>query len=71
MKALQVRTTEIGTNIPTYKNNLSNVIVFLRHDEDKIIVRNGEQVEVDIYDNGKLIFSGSKLELFERLKTNH
>jgi hypothetical protein len=70
MKALEIRTIEIGTNIPTYKNHLSNVIVFLRHDEDKIIVRNSEQVEVDIYDNGKLIFSGSKLELFERLTTN-
>ncbi len=69
MKALEIRTIEIGTNIPTYKNHLSNVIVFLRHDEDKIIVRNSEQVEVDIYDNGKLIFSGSKLELFERLTT--
>ena len=69
MNALQVRTTEIGTNIPTYKNDLSNVIVFLRHDEDKIIVKNNEQVEVEVYDNGNLIFIGTKEEFYNKLKS--
>jgi hypothetical protein len=69
MKALEIRTIEIGTNIPTYKNNLSNVIVFLRHDEDKIIVKNNEQVEVEVYDNGNLIFIGTKEEFYHKLKS--
>jgi len=69
MNALEVRTQNTNTGISIYSRNLKNAIVFLRHDEDKIIVRNSEQVEVDIYDNGKLIFSGDKRELFNILKS--
>jgi len=68
MKNLEVKTTNTISKKSFYKCNLSNVKVFLRHDEDSIIIRNDLQVEIEIYDNGKLIFNGSKLEFFEQLK---
>lgn len=67
MKGLQVR-TRVSFNIPQYKKNLKSIIAFLRHDEDKIVIRDGEQVQLDIYDNGKLIFSGDKQEFYKKLK---
>ena len=71
MKTIETRTRNKDNSTTTYKTNLSNAIVFLRHDEDKIIVRNAEQVEIEIYDNGKLIFSGSKIDFFDKLKTKN
>lgn len=68
MNGLEIRTIETKNNEIKYKQNLSNVITFLRHEEDKIIVINGETVNIDIYDNGKLLFSGDKRELFKLLK---
>lgn len=68
MKNLEVKTRNTISKKSSYKCNLSNVKVFLRHDEDSIIIRNDLQVEIEIYDNGKLIFNGSKLEFFEQLK---
>ena len=64
---LSVKTRKKG-NTPQYKENLNNVITFLRHSDDRIEVKNGEQVNIDIYNNGNLVFSGSKEELFEKLK---
>ena len=37
----------------------------------KIIVKNKEVVEIEIYDNGKLIFSGDKYEFYSKLKRQH
>ena len=68
MKNLEVKTTNTISKKSFYKCNLSNVKVFLRYEEDSIVVRNDEQVEIEIYHNGKLIFNGSKLEFFEQLK---
>lgn len=68
MKNLEVKTTNTISKKSFYKCNLSNVKVFLRHEEDSVVVRNDEQVEIEIYDNGKLIFSGAKYEFFEQLK---
>lgn len=68
MEALQVKTVNKVKTEPRYTDNLKNVKVFLRHEEDSIVVRNHEQVEIEIYHNGKLIFNGSKLEFFEQLK---
>lgn len=51
-----------------YVNDISSIGVFLRHSEDKIIIKNGETVNIEIYDNGILLFSGDKYELFEKLK---
>jgi len=68
MKGIEIRTVESKSMQIKYKQNLASVITFLRHDEDKIIVRNGETVNIDIYDNGKLLFSGDKSELFKKLK---
>mgnify|MGYP003442834468 FL=1 len=69
MNAIEVRTQKVGSNLHVYKSNLSNVIAFLRHDEDKIIVKNNEQVEVEVYDNGNLIFIGTKEEFYNKLKS--
>ena len=68
MKALKVKTTNKISKKSFYKCNLSNVKVFLRHEEDSIVVKNHEQVEIEIYHNGKLIYNGNKLEFFEQLK---
>lgn len=51
-----------------YVNDISSIGIFLRHSEDKIIIKNGETVNIEIYDNGILLFSGDKYELFEKLK---
>lgn len=67
MKNLAVK-TRYGGNEPQYKENLNNVVTFMRHSEDRIEVKNGESVNIDIYNNGNLIFSGDKYELFEILK---
>jgi hypothetical protein len=58
-----------GNYNPTYKK-ADNTTVFMRHENDRIEFRNGEQVNIDIYDNGTLIFSGDKYELYEKLKEN-
>lgn len=66
MKKISIKTRTLG-NEPKFKENIESVTTFLRHSEDRIEVKNGEQVIIDIYDNGKLIFSGFKAELFEKL----
>ena len=53
---------------PKYSSGINEVTVFLRHSEDRIEVKNGETVNIDIYHNGTLIFSGDKYEFFEQLK---
>lgn len=68
MKKIEIRTRKKNTGNHTYIKNIENLIVFLRHDEDKILVKNAEQICIEIYDNGKCIFCGSKNELFEKLK---
>lgn len=67
MKNLATKTRIQGKN-PQYKENLNSIVSFLRHQEDRIEVKNGEVVNIDIYENGTLIFSGNKEELFEQLK---
>lgn len=67
MSKLSVKTRISGNN-PQYKENLNSVVTFLRNSEDRIEAKNGEQINIDIYENGKLIFSGSKYEFFEKLK---
>lgn len=67
MKNLEIK-TRVANRQPQYKQNLTSVTTFLRHSEDRITVINGEQVNIEIYDNGELVFLGSKTELFEKLK---
>ena len=67
MKNLAVKTRK-GNNEPKYSENNDSAVIFLRHSEDRIEVKNGEMVNIDIYDNGTLIFSGDKYEFFEQLK---
>lgn len=68
MRALEVKTVNKVKTEPRYTDNLKNVKVFLRHEEDSIVVKDGEMVYISIYHNGELIFNGSKLEFFEQLK---
>ena len=67
MKKLAVKTRK-GNNEPKYSENNDLAVVFIRHSEDRIEVKNGEMVNIDIYHNGTLIFSGDKYEFFEQLK---
>ena len=67
MKNLAVKTRK-GNNEPKYSENNDLAVIFLRHSEDRIEVKNGEMVNIDIYHNGTLIFSGDKYEFFEQLK---
>ena len=72
MKNLQVRTTNKLSNKAKYSVNLNNVIVFLSHEEDKISFLNpldSEMTEIQVYNNGEMIFSGDKYELFQILQT--
>lgn len=68
MRNLEIKTRNSKSNIISYKDNLSSVTTFLRHSEDRITILNGEQVQIDVYDNDVLIFSGYKQEFFELLK---
>lgn len=67
MKKIEVKIRK-GNNEPKYSKNNDSAVIFLRHSEDRIEVKNGEMVNIDIYDNGTLIFSGDKQEFFELLK---
>lgn len=73
MEAIEVKTSKLGNNPnrqpnPKYQQNIQDATTFLRHSEDRIEVKNGESVNIDIYENGSLIFSGDKWELFKKLK---
>ncbi len=56
------------------------VIACLRHEQDRITIddfegygdayKQRETQLIEVYENGKLLFSGSKYELFEILKGN-
>lgn len=67
MEGLEVRTINVKSQKFQYKQNLREVICFLRHNH-KIRVTSGKTVNIEIYDDGKCIFLGSKQELFEKLK---
>ena len=67
MKNLATKTRISGRN-PQYKENLNSIVSFLRHQEDRIEVKNGEVVNIDIYENGNLIFSGDKEQFYNQLK---
>lgn len=69
MNKIEIRTKK-ANNKPNYSTNLDNVIVFLRHEEDKIVIKNNKQIEVEIYDNGELVFYGSREDFFNKLKRN-
>jgi hypothetical protein len=66
MKNLEIKTVKNGRQ-PQYNQNFKSVTTFLRHSEDRITVISGETVNIEIYNNGKCIFSGEKQELFEIL----
>lgn len=67
MKKIQIMRRNAISNVNTYHDNNNLATVFLRHSEDKIHIRNGDQVEIEVIDNGKTIFIGTKLDFYERL----
>lgn len=67
MKNIQVKTRSVRGSI-NYKENKKAATVFLRHDNDYITVIGGEQVNIEIYNNGQPVFLGTKAEFFEALK---
>ena len=67
MKKLEIKTRK-GNREPKYTQNIDSATVFLRHQEDRIEVKNGEVVNIDIYENGNLIFSGDKEQFYNQLK---
>lgn len=69
MQSLEVKLRNKRSTKYDYKGNLNSVTTFMRHSEDRIEVKNGEVVLIDIYSNGKLIFSGDKGDLFDILTT--
>jgi hypothetical protein len=69
MKNLEIRTKNKNSVRFDYKGNLNEVITFLRHPEDKIKISQGDELtEIEIYQNGQILFSGDKYELFKQLK---
>ena len=68
MKKLEIKTRK-QNRLPKYIKNVDSTTVFLKHSDDRITVINGEAVNIEIYKNGKCIFSGDKYELFEKLKS--
>lgn len=67
MKNLEVR-LQNKVNVFKYEKNNSQVITFLRHCEDKIIISNTELIAIEIIHNGESLFLGDKYELYEILK---
>ena len=66
---LHVRTRTKNSSKFKYESDVINTIVFLRHSSDKICIRSGsEAVQIDVYYNDELLFSGDKLDFFEQLK---
>lgn len=67
MKKLQIKTRKME-NDPKFSKNIDSATVFLRHADDRIEVKNSEIINIDVYDNGTLIFSGDKYDFYEQLK---
>lgn len=71
MRHLELRTQQINSRRPQYNGYLKEILCFLNHPEDKIkILQGSESTEIQIYNNGNLLFSGDKAELFEKLKNS-
>jgi hypothetical protein len=67
MKKLQIKTRK-GENDPKFSENIDFATVFFRSADDRIEVKNSEIINIDVYENGTLIFSGDKYDFYEQLK---
>jgi hypothetical protein len=78
MNNLSLKTQGIRGGTPQYKEKVGSITAFLRHSEDRIVIddftgsgntyKKREQTLIEIYDNGQLLFAGTKQELFEILR---
>ena len=78
MAQLNIKTQGIRGGNPQYKENIAAAALILGHSEDKIVVdvfdgqgatyQRRETESIEIIQNGKVLFSGNKYELFEILK---
>lgn len=69
MKKLSIKTRK-NSNSPKYIENVDAATTFLRDDNDKITVINSETINIEIYQNGTLLFCGNKYELYDILRNN-
>ena len=78
MSSISVKTQGVKGGSIQYKEKIGYVTTFLRHSEDFIAVddfeghgnsyKKRELTEIRIVQNGVVLFSGTKYELFEILK---
>ena len=80
MKNIAIKTQNSKAGTPLYKEKLGYSVTFIGHSEDRIVVdafegqgnsyKKREVMNIEIYDNGNLVFKGDKRELFEKLTTS-
>jgi len=78
MKNINI-TTQGVKGKETKSQNVGYLLCCLRHEQDRIIIddfegtgkdyRQRELQKIEIIQNGKVLFSGDKYELFEKLKS--
>jgi hypothetical protein len=78
MSNLSFSTTGVKGTPPKHTEKIGRIVNYLRHTEDRIVVddfegqgnsyKKRELTLIEVYENGKLLFSGNKYELFEILK---
>lgn len=67
MEALEIKTRKKNQDWK-YSQNVEASTVFLRHSEDRITTINQEVVQIEVYENGNLIFIGDKYDFYNQLK---
>jgi len=77
MKNINITTQGVLGN-QTKSQNVGYLLACLRHEQDRIIIddfegqgdsyKQRELQKIEIIQNGKVLFSGDKYELFEKLK---
>lgn len=78
MSNISLKTTGVRGTTPQYKEKIGRVVTFLKHDQDYITIddfegfgdtyKQRELTNIEVYNNGKLLFSGDKYELFNILE---
>lgn len=78
MNNISLKTQGIRGGAATYKEKVGYVTTFLKHLEDRIVIddfegfgntyKQRELTNIEVYNNGKLLFSGDKYELFNILE---
>lgn len=67
MEKLEIKTRK-GSRNPKYIQNVDTSTVFLTNGDDYITTKVGHNVEIQVYEDGQVVFIGNKTEFFEKLK---